>query len=237
MSPIRTARSVEHPRRNFEPAIRPRIAQCAAENHTIRFVDHLMDCNPHPEPWMPGINKHSENDGPVGVLELRSTIASARIRALLPGRRIAPTSTTCHYSRQHEFRRRCRGITPVGLRPPCVTPRQRHTIMSTGRGSTYRGRNAVSTKPATSVYTSSESRVNPQSVKIRKNLRATIPIAPEAKQQSRKFTCANSTTRTQDAGLSISRIGTTTFSLQPLNRLQHIQHLPSSDTQPRHIGS
>jgi hypothetical protein len=39
---------------------------------------------------------------------------------------------------------------PVGLRPPCVTPRQRHIIMSTGRGSTYRGRNAVSTKPATS---------------------------------------------------------------------------------------
>jgi hypothetical protein len=76
MSPIRTARSVEHPRRNFEPAIRPRIAQCAAENRTIRFVDHLMDCNPHPEPWMPGINKHSEN-GPVGVLELRSTIHAA----------------------------------------------------------------------------------------------------------------------------------------------------------------
>ena len=39
---------------------------------------------------------------------------------------------------------------PVGLRPPCVTPRQRHIIMSTDRGSTYRGRNAVSTKPATS---------------------------------------------------------------------------------------
>ena len=150
MSSIRTARSVEHPRRNFEPAIRPRIAQCAAENRTIRFVDHLVDRNPHPEPWMPGINKHSENDGPVGVLELRSTIASDRIRALPPGRRIAPTSTACHCSRQHEFRRRCRGITPVGLRPPCATPRQRHTIMSTGRGSTYRGRNAVSTKPATS---------------------------------------------------------------------------------------
>ena len=74
MSPIRTARSVEHPRRNFEPAIRPRIAQCAAENNAIRFVDHLVDRNLHPEPWMPGINKHSEN-GPVGVLELRSTTA------------------------------------------------------------------------------------------------------------------------------------------------------------------
>ena len=32
-----------------------------------------------------------------------------------------------------------------------VTPRQRHTTISTGRGSTYRGRNTVSMKPATSV--------------------------------------------------------------------------------------
>jgi len=31
-----------------------------------------------------------------------------------------------------------------------VTPRQRHTTISTGRGSTYRGRNTVSMKPATS---------------------------------------------------------------------------------------
>ena len=51
---------------------------------------------------------------------------------------------------QHEFRRRCRGVTPVGLRPPCVTPRKRHTTTATGRGSTYRGRNAAQTKPATS---------------------------------------------------------------------------------------
>ena len=79
-----------------------------------------------------------------------STIASGRIRALLPERRIVPTSTTCRCSRQPDFRRRCRGVTPVGLRPPCVTPRQRHTTISTGRGSTYRERNAVSTKPATS---------------------------------------------------------------------------------------
>src|SRR5208283_3362082 len=34
--------------------------------------------------------------------------------------------------------------------PSRVTPRQRHTTISTGRGSTYRGRNTVSTKPATS---------------------------------------------------------------------------------------
>ena len=80
-----------------------------------------------------------------------SITANGRIRGLPPERRIAPTSTTCRCSWQLEFRRRCRGITPVGLRPPCVTPRQRHTTLSTGRSSTYRGRNTVSTKPATSV--------------------------------------------------------------------------------------
>ena len=96
MSAIRTARSGEHPRRNFEPAIRPRIAQCAAENRTIRFVDHLMDCNPHPEPWMPGINKHSEN-GPVGVLELRSTIHAAGP----PRSDISRQSPIIDYERRH----------------------------------------------------------------------------------------------------------------------------------------
>ena len=55
-----------------------------------------------------------------------------------------------HARRRHEFRRRCRGVTPVGLRPPCATPRQRHITQPTGRGSTYRRRNAVATKPATS---------------------------------------------------------------------------------------
>jgi len=66
-------------------------------------------------------------------------------------RRIAPTSTTCHKSQQHEFRRRRRGVTPVGLHSFCVTPRRRHTTPQPGRGSTYRQRNAVQTKPATSV--------------------------------------------------------------------------------------
>ena len=53
-----------------------------------------------------------------------SITVNGRIRGLLPERRIVPTSTTCRCSRQPEFRRRCRGITPVGLRPPYVTPRQ-----------------------------------------------------------------------------------------------------------------
>jgi len=63
---------------------------------------------------------------------------------LTPGRRIAPTSTTCRRSRQHEFRRRWRGVAPVGLRPPCAPPRQRQT----GRGSTYPELKPVQTNPA-----------------------------------------------------------------------------------------
>ena len=35
---------------------------------------------------------------------------------------------TCRRLRQHELRRRRCGLTPVGLRPPCVRPRQRHTM-------------------------------------------------------------------------------------------------------------
>src|SRR5437588_12154344 len=98
--------------------------------------------------------------GPTTVLQkhaLRSAAtwtfitANVRIRALMRERRIAPTSTTCRKPRQqHEFRRRCWDVTPVRLRSFCVTPRQRHTIPQHGRGSTYRQRNAVQTKPATS---------------------------------------------------------------------------------------
>src|SRR3954471_24552010 len=45
------------------------------------------------------------------------------------------------------------GVTPVGLHPFCVTPRRRHTTPQPGRGSTYRQRNAVQTKPGTSDLT------------------------------------------------------------------------------------
>src|SRR5690242_5465064 len=64
--------------------------------------------------------------GPTTVLQkhgLRSAAtwtsitANVRIRALMRERRIAPTSTICRTPRQqHEFRRRCRSVTPVGLR-------------------------------------------------------------------------------------------------------------------------
>jgi hypothetical protein len=79
-----------------------------------------------------------------------STTASARIRALMPGRQITPTPTACRRSRQHDFRRRFRGVTLVGLRPPGVPPRKRNPT-AIGRDSTYRERKSVQTKPATSV--------------------------------------------------------------------------------------
>ena len=56
-----------------------------------------------------------------------STTASARIRALTLARRTTPTSDICRRSRQHEFRSRFRGVTLVGLRPPGMPPRKRHT--------------------------------------------------------------------------------------------------------------
>jgi hypothetical protein len=52
---------------------------------------------------------------------------------LTAGRPITPISTICHSERQHDqtggarkFCRRFRVVTPVGLRPPCVTTRKRH---------------------------------------------------------------------------------------------------------------
>ena len=45
------------------------------------------------------------------------TTANARIRALPPEHRITPISTICRSLRQREFRLRCWGVTPVGLRP------------------------------------------------------------------------------------------------------------------------
>ena len=81
-----------------------------------------------------------------------STIASARIRALTLERRISPISTICRRLWQHEFRRRFRGVTLLGLRPPGVPPRKRQPTTATGRASTYQERKAVQTKPATSLF-------------------------------------------------------------------------------------
>jgi hypothetical protein len=65
-----------------------------------------MDCNPHPEPWMPGINKHSEN-GPGGVLELRSITARDLTRDLAAERPTKPISVAWHWRRPHDVRRCC----------------------------------------------------------------------------------------------------------------------------------
>jgi hypothetical protein len=77
---------------------------------------------------------------------------SGRTRALVRERRTKPTSPSRRQWRQpHEFRRVCRLVSLVGLRPPCATSRQTHVTQPTGRRSTYRRRNAVATKPATSL--------------------------------------------------------------------------------------
>ena len=78
-----------------------------------------------------------------------STTASGRIRALTHERRTKLTSTTCRWQRQHEFCRRSWDVTPVGLRPRCVTPHQRYRN-GTGSDSTYRRRNAVQMNSGTS---------------------------------------------------------------------------------------
>jgi len=43
---------VEHPGRNFQPAISLRTIQSAAENNAIRFVDRPMNTNMATEPGM-----------------------------------------------------------------------------------------------------------------------------------------------------------------------------------------
>src|SRR3954447_9247733 len=79
-----------------------------------------------------------------------STIANGRIRALMLDRRITPTSTTRRSQRQHEFRRRCGSLLCLGY---ALLAQQPTTVYTEpiGRRSTYRRRNAVSSRPSTSV--------------------------------------------------------------------------------------
>jgi hypothetical protein len=55
--------------------------------------------------------------GPRWVGTSSFTIAGVHTRAWMHGRRREPASISCRSARQHDFRRHCRGITPVGLRP------------------------------------------------------------------------------------------------------------------------
>src|ERR1700727_2313863 len=55
--------------------------------------------------------------GRLSLVTSPSTIQSGRIQVLTRGRQSVFTMTICRRLRQHEFRRRCRGFTPVGLKP------------------------------------------------------------------------------------------------------------------------
>src|SRR3954447_5804430 len=78
-----------------------------------------------------------------------STTVNGRIRALMLDRRITPTSTTRRSQRQHEFRRRCGSLLCLGYALLAQHPTTVYTE-PIGRRSTYRRRNAVSSRPSTS---------------------------------------------------------------------------------------
>ena len=65
---LRTRGAVEHPCRNFQPAIRSRIAQSAPENEAARLLYRLPDPNPAVAPWMPPIQQFLRTV-PVGVVK------------------------------------------------------------------------------------------------------------------------------------------------------------------------
>ena len=71
-----------------------------------------------------------------------STTASVRTRALTHARPTEPTSTACHWSRQHEFRRRW-GRRAGRAAPSLRDAPQRQPTSTAGRRSIYRKRNAV----------------------------------------------------------------------------------------------
>ena len=132
---LRANDAIEHPAWKFQPAIQCFIITAASENSTARLLDDLVDTSKTAKPRMRLI-KNLAFFGPVGVPTSHSTTANGRTRALTPGPRTKPTSTNSRWWRPHEIRRRCWGVTPVGLRPPCVLPQQRQTGPSTGRDST-----------------------------------------------------------------------------------------------------
>jgi hypothetical protein len=49
-----TSRPVEHPGRHFQPPVRGRAAQRAAEDDAISLLDRGVNRHPHPKPWMTG---------------------------------------------------------------------------------------------------------------------------------------------------------------------------------------
>jgi hypothetical protein len=79
---IRAVRPLEHPGRDFQPAIRIQAAQRATENSTIRLVDCVMHANPKAKPRMPPIQELAKRC-PVGVLKPHSTTQTGRTRPWL----------------------------------------------------------------------------------------------------------------------------------------------------------
>ena len=70
---IRAGRSLEHPGRNLQPAIRVRPAQRAAENDTVGLLDRFMNGHLKLKPRVPRIQKLPKH-GPVGVLKPCCTV-------------------------------------------------------------------------------------------------------------------------------------------------------------------
>jgi len=99
---------------------------------------------------MPGINKHSEN-GPGGVLELRSTTARDLTRDLAAERPTKPILWLGIGGGRMMF------AAAVGHRFGRATPSlrdapQQQSMELVGRETIYRNRNAVQTNPATSPF-------------------------------------------------------------------------------------
>jgi hypothetical protein len=75
---VRTCGPVEHPGRHFKRPICLRPFQRAAEDDKTILVDGTMNANSATKPRMMPI-KNLANNGPVGVLKPRCTMASERI--------------------------------------------------------------------------------------------------------------------------------------------------------------
>lgn len=107
--------SIKHPGWQFEPTSGCRTVHTTPQRAYQPLLDDVMNVDRHPKPGMPWV----ENFPPLrhmGVVLSPSTTRCDRIRALALGRQIKPTSTTCHWMWQHEFR--CRWGRHAGRATP-----------------------------------------------------------------------------------------------------------------------
>ena len=101
--PHGAGRLIEHPGRNLQPSVRCRARDAAAKYRSVSLLDHLMDVDVVPRPWVPGIENFTHL-GPVGVLASCSTTADVLIHRLTGKRPIRPTSTRRSQSRSRHDR-------------------------------------------------------------------------------------------------------------------------------------